>query len=729
MPCGRAKHLLNAPLKLGERESVVCVVVRQLLNDPVTLSLADMGICRTSVRKWCLERHVQRDWGDRSRTRNACRYKMMPNSLGGDGRIGKTVARLDGDRTGREREGMDRAPPAAATHSSPDDAVQAELARLLSGPLASSPQLARFLQYVVLETVAGRHDRLKEYSVAVHALGRPAAFDPSEDAAVRVAARQLRFKLAAHYAQGDASPTGVQIELPKGTYVPRFHTAAPAAQPAEPTPPSVPTRRHGARIVAVAAVLVSVALFLWYRPISLTANHAPVPVIAVLPFSNLTGDSVLNVLSEGLSVEVSTTLARDSVLQVIARTSTLPFRDKPTDIRDIGRQLGASHVIEGTVRRAGTRYRIAVQLHETRGGARLWAEQYDLDSLAAFALYDIIASGVHSAVALTHATEDGGLRLPTAPRHASVPSLLVEGRYFWNQRTDSSLHRARTRFEQAIAADSLYAPAWAALAGVLATMEANHITPPGRSAPQSLEAARRALALDARSGDAWAAIGLMRGFHEWRWASADTAFRRAIAVSPSYATARSWYSNVLLAQGDVNGALVQLRAAQRLDPLSLPLAYGLAQAHYYGRQWDEGLRAIDRALEINPDFSWSRLLRGKMLKGAGRVEDARAVFTELGDSVELALLDSAHRAERIPALLRRMPDAERARSQFWIATLYAQVGLPDSAFRWLERAYAVRQSDLSSILVDPMIDPLIGDPRYADMVRRVGLQIPTRLRP
>jgi len=647
-------------------------------------------------------------------------------------------------------------PVSSVTATPPDDAVAAELARLLDGPLASSPQLVRFLQYVVQETLEGRSERLKEYTVAVQGLGRAASFDPSNDAVVRVAARQLRFKLEAHYASG-ASPSGVRIELPKGTYVPRFHFVArdaesnpPAATksrngdtpatgdavapaPAELTAPTLSvarttTTRRRARSLVAALAVVCVIVAVWWSVVRSTPATNDPPVIAVLPFGNLTGDSTLNVLSEGLSVEVSTTLARDSVLQVIARTSTLPFRDKPVDIRDIGRQLAATHVIEGTVRRAGSRYRIVVQLHETTGGTRLWAEQYDLDSLAAFALYDIIATGVHAAVAQTHATERGGLRLPAAPRDARVPALLVEGRYFWNQRTDSGLYRARARFEEAIAADSQYAPAWAALAGVLATMEVNHVTPPGQSAPRALEAAQRALALDPRSGEAWASIGLMRGFHAWQWQGADTAFRQAIAVSPSYATARSWYSNVLLAQGKVDASLVQLRAAQRLDPLSLPISYGVAQAHYYGRQWEEGLRAIDRALEINPDFSWSRLLRGKLLKGAGRLDEARAVFAALGDSVELALLDTATSTARIPLLIARMPDADKARSQFWIAMLYAQVGLRDSAFNWLERAHAARQSDLSSILVDPLVDPLTTDPRYADVVRRVGLTMPSSTR-
>lgn len=622
---------------------------------------------------------------------------------------------------------MAAAPPLPTDQFTTDSsAINAELAQLLAGPLAPSPQLARFLQFVVQETLAGRGDRLKEYSVAVHALGRPDSFDPSDDAAVRVAARQLRFKLAEHYASlAGTSTTGVQIELPKGTYVPRFQRVSAPVESSTYGVPDVNTAPpSNTRVVALAmfaVLLVAISSFVWSRVRTTNTQRAPVPVIAVLPFANLTGDSAFNVLSEGLSVEVSNTLARDSVLQVIARTSTLSFRDKPIDIREIGKQLGATHIIEGNVRRSGARYRIAVQLHGAADGARLWAEQYDLDSLAAFAMYDIIATGVHAAVALTHATESGRLPLAATPRSPRVSALLIEGRYFWNQRTDSSMRRAESRFSEAIAIDSQFAPAWAALAGVLATMEVNHLTPPGQSAPRALAAASRALALDPRSGEAWAAIGLMRGFHEWRWEAADTAFQHAVALSPSYATARSWYSNVLLAQGDVGGAIKQLRRAQLLDPLSLPVAYGVAQAYYYGRQWNEGLISIGRALELNPDFTWSRLLQGKLLKGAGRTDEARAVFAKLADSVELALLDTAHRAKHIPRLVRQMGSDAQSRSQFWIATLFAQVGMPDSAFAWLERAHAVRQSDLSSILVDPMIAPLVHDPRYAAMVRRVGL--------
>ena len=612
---------------------------------------------------------------------------------------------------------------ANATSHAPG-AVRAELTALVQGPLASSPQLARFLTYVVTETLDGRADRLKEYNVAVHALGRSHDFEPSADAAVRVAARQLRFKLTAHYAAH--APTTVRIDLPKGSYVPLFVSVH--ASPSGPrTIPRVALRTAPAFAVAIACALMVVSAGVWrvLRAHEPAHERAPTPVIAVLPFANLTGDSALAVLSDGLSVEVATTLARDSLVQVIARTSTLAFRNQPADIREIGTKLGATHIIEGTVRRAGGRFRVAVQLHAARDGAKLWAQQYELDSLGAFALYDIIATGVHSAVALTHATEGTTLTLPAAPRDTRVPALLIEGRYFWNQRTDSALWRARSRFEQAIAADSLYAPAWAALAGVLATMEANHITPPGESAERALAAATRALALDARSGEAWAAIGLMRGFHEWRWQSADTAFRQAIALAPSYATARSWYSNVLLAQADIDGALRQLAAAQRLDPLSLPLAYGMAQAYFYGRRWDAGLAATERALEINPDFIWTHILKGKLLKGAGRLNDARAEFAKLRDTIELDLMDTvAARKTRVMRYVAAIPTADQNRSQFWIAGLFAQIGEPDSAFAWLERAYAVHQSDLSSILVDPLVDPLKRDPRYAAMVRRVGLTPP-----
>lgn len=613
-------------------------------------------------------------------------------------------------------------------------AVRDELERLLAGPLASSPQLVAFLRFVVEETLAGHGSHLKEYTVAVQGLGRPATFDTTSDASVRVAARQLRFKLHEYYDQpgiyGD-----VEISLPKGAYIPAFtrrripELDSAAAQGKEQEQghevaviePSV--SRPPSRLLTVVIGILSLGIVglaaqrIWFA----RANDSAPAVIAVLPFENLTGNAADVILSDGLSDEITSALARDTTTRVIARTSAWAFRDRHVDIHEVGRQLGATHVVEGSVRRSGSRYRVSVQLVNASTRVRVWAEVYELDRSTAFGLFDLVSQNVHWAIVNRLKARAGTLPTRRAPNDSRVAEWLMEGRYFWNQRTDSGYHRAIDLFTRAAHADSSYAPAWADLASVYATMEVNHITPPGQSALRAYAGAERALAIDSTLGEAWTVIGMMRGFHDWHWDAADEAFQRAIALSPNYATAHSWYSNVLLARGNVDAAAAQLEIARKLDPLSLPVAYGVAQAYYYGRRWEAGLQAIDRALALNPDFSWSKLLKGKILKGAGRRSEARQIFESLKDSVELALLDESHRTRDIPRLLDKMTAEEKERAQFWIATNFAQIGWNDSAFVWLERAYKARQSDLSSILVDPMIDPVKSDKRYRDIVERMSL--------
>lgn len=617
-------------------------------------------------------------------------------------------------------------------------AVREALGRVVTTTLQGAPQLARFLTFVVEETLAGRGGQLKEYTIAIGAFAQPVGFDPSSDARVRVAARQLRFKLDEYYRSTGAEDP-VLIVLPKGRYVPVFTPRAPAPAPVGSeegvtAPPPSPRRVRSWFVMAALLVVAIAARVAWpprasgpasAAPSARTPRAAPIaaagPVIAVLPFANITGRTTDDFIGDGLAEEIASRLAMDSTARVIARTSAWTFRGRAVDAREAGRVLGAAYLVEGSVRRSQDRYRVSVALSTTSDGVRAWSRQYDVEQQSVFGLYDTIAQAVHEELAVRMGRPPMNWPTRHAPRGAANATYL-EGRFFWNQRTPDALQRALGLLRTAVREDSTFALGWAALGGVLATMEINHVTEPGVSGPQAIAAARRALALDPSLGEAWTAIGLVAGFSEWRWQEADDAFRRAIALSPNYATARSWYSNTLLARGRIDEALEQLERARALDPLSAPIAYGISQAQYYGRRWDDGLRSIERTVAMNPGNPFPLLLKGKLLKGAGRLDEARAVFSQLGDSLELALLaDPATRQRNVPRLLARIPAAEQRKSQFWIATFWAQLGEADSAFAWIDRAYRAHQPDLVSIRTDPMIDPVKSDPRYQAVVARIGL--------
>jgi len=633
--------------------------------------------------------------------------------------------------------------------TSPDPAAISDaLARVVATAFPGSPQLARFLTFVVSEALAGRGDQLKEHTIAVGAFAQPVTFDPSTDSRVRVAARQLRFKLAEYYG-GAGADDALVIELPKGRYVPVFSTRAPSASPVDASRPAddddQELGRQGTawpRWGYVGAAVAAVFTLGWAAigrstpgtPARTTAPHevaalSPPPgadpaanVVVVLPFANVTGRAGDEYIGDGLTEEIMSRLATDSLTRVVARTSAWSYKGKQVDVRELARSLGANFVIEGSVRRSANRYRVSVDLVSSRDGLRLWSRPFEVDRQRVFGLYDAIADSVHEELRRRLAASPGQLLARRAPRDPMVHDLYLEARFFWNQRTTSSMQRAVSKLREAIRRDSSFAPAWAALSGVYATMEVNQHTDPGVSAPKALDAAHRALALDPSLGEAWTAIGLVESFSRWKWNEADSAFRRGIALSPSNATARSWFSNALLARGRVDEALEQLSRARALDPLSMPIAYGIAQANYYAQRWDEGLRSVERVMELSPGFSFGLLLKGKLLKGAGRVEEARAIFAQLNDSLELALLlPRDQRAREVLRLLDKLSAADRRKSQFWIATMYAQVGEADSAFAWIDRAYAAHQSDLVSIRTDPMLEPVRADPRYRTMLAKLGL--------
>jgi TolB-like protein len=608
-------------------------------------------------------------------------------------------------------------PDRVAAEPSPE-AIRDALARLLSdAAFATSPQLTRFLRYVVEETLAGRGDALKEYTVGVNALGRPTTFDPTNDSSVRAAARQLRLKLAA-YAAGAGRDATVAITLPKGSYRPAF--LPNAASP--PTPSVAPSAWARGLMITTVVVLLSLAGVVAVRAGRDSAGAAPETpaTVAVLPVVNLTADSATEHVTDALTDEITLSLARTSALRVVARTSTFALKGRKIDAREIGRMLGATFLLEGTMREVAGRWRIGVQLIDAADGLERWSGIYDVDRRDAAEVYVTIAAAVVEEINRRSSTRATFRSPPVVDSGAR--RLYQEARYLWGKRTPESLRRSVTLYEAALARDSTFALAAAGLADSHATMAVNNVTAPGVSPPLAMAAAKRAIALDPTLGEPHATLGLMRAFHEWDWNSADTEFATAIALSPNYPTAYSWHAITLHARARFDEALQQLARAQRLDPLSTAIAYNRAELLYNARRWPQALAAIDRVLELEPAFQPAFVLQGRVLAAQRNLPAARAAFVRANDSLSLAQeVDTAPNFAPLRAQLRALGPVATGNMPYWMGVLQARMGQTDSAFVWLGRAYEARHLNIVALRVEPGLDPIRADPRFAAMLRRLRL--------
>ena len=636
------------------------------------------------------------------------------------------------------------------------DVVHATVERIVaSAAFGRSDQLVRFLRFIVAETLAGRADRLKEYTIGVEALGRSPKFDPTADSVVRVQARQLRFKLAEYFA-GEGRSDPVRIELPKGSYVPTFQAAvspvaearseagsadaAPTTNSPAPDPAVAASRRQ--RVLswrrpgpllaaAVAGIVIIGAISVPRRSHSSDADQesadtselrdAPHSVV-VLPFLNLTGDPHEDYVSDGVTDELTAALANVRDLRVVARTSAYQFKSRATDIRAIGRQLGVESVLEGSVRRTGDVLRVTVQLSRAADGVHLWAASFDEPYRNVLTADEAVARAVVREFGRV-VTPELALSAPALPTHDSEAyNLYLQARYFYNRRDSASMLRARDLFERAIGRDSDFALAYAGLSALYATMAINGALLPGKGPPLAEAAARRALALDPNVPEAHATLGAMRAFAHWDWAGADSEFRRALELNPNSTSAHSAYAITLMARGRIDEALAQLRYAGRLDPLSYPTAYSIGEALYYGRRWNEALDQAKTVAEMDSSHGGADNLTWRVFVATGRFAEALEVAQHAHDStVEVFALAGLGRVSEARMRLRAVNSSVRARTPYYVAALYTAVGEPDSAFAWLDRAYASHQTDIVSMKVDPMMDPLRNDPRFGRLLRKIGL--------
>jgi serine/threonine-protein kinase len=463
-------------------------------------------------------------------------------------------------------------------------------------------------------------------------------------------------------------------------------------------------------------------------------SHTPAsapPSIAVLPFSDMSPDGDQEFFCDGISEEIINALNQVEGLRVVARTSAFAFKGRNEDIREIGRSLDVTSVLEGSVRKSGQMLRITAQLIHVEDGFHLWSERFDRQMEDIFAIQDEIAQAIVKMLEVKLVGERRELVRRYTDNLDAYTSYL-QGRYYWNKRTEDGLQKGLSFFKQAIMKDPEYALAYAGLADSFNLHGFYGVAPPREVYPRARMAAQKALQMDETMAEAHASLGFARMFYDWEWSGAEQAFQRAIELDPNCSTAHHWYAEYMVLAGRGQDAAAQSRKALQSDPLSLIINTLLGWVPYYERRYDEAIEQHHRTLEMDSGFVPAHFFLGLCFVQKSMFEDAVAEFQRaaslFGESTLFtvvqgyarAMADDREGAARILSELSRSANG-RYIQPYYTAAVHAALGDENHTFEWLNKACDERDTWMAFLGVDPIWDGIRSDERFARLVKRVGL--------
>ena len=446
--------------------------------------------------------------------------------------------------------------------------------------------------------------------------------------------------------------------------------------------------------------------------------------IAVLPFTNISPDKDQEYFSDGLSEELLNVLSRNPKLQVTSRTSAFSFKGKDVDIKTIAQKLNVTHVLEGSVRKAGDRLRITAQLIEVATDSHVWSQTYDRQMENIFAVQDDIANSVAGALKVAL---EGGQSSKAQGTNPETYNAYLQGRYFYDRRHKEDLEKAIAYYERAIRIDQNYAPAWVGLSRV-------HIrqADDGDSVDESYSKARKevqkALELDPNLAEAHEGMGWIKRAYDWDWVGADAAYKRALELEPSNADVLRGAAVLAFTLGRFDEAIALHRRSIDLDPLRVATYFHLGTHAYYAGRWNEAIAAIRKALELNPQYPVAHYCLGRIYLAQSKSQEA---FDEMQkesdaswrlDGLALAYYATGDK-ENADAVLARVMEEQQNDAAFQIAEIYSYRGETNNAFEWLERAYKQRDAGLAQIKGDPLLHNIEKDPRYRAFLQKMKLPL------
>jgi TolB-like protein/Tfp pilus assembly protein PilF len=500
--------------------------------------------------------------------------------------------------------------------------------------------------------------------------------------------------------------------------------------------PSWSPRKFAALIVTIAMLAASLLVFELLRSQSKPRDALDLPAksIAVLPFENLSRDPDNAYFTEGIQDEILARLAKIADLKVISRTSTQRYKSSPDDLPQIAKRLGVSNILEGSVQKTADRVHVTVKLLNAASDAHLWAETYDRNLTDVFATESDIAKMIADTLrAKLSGSEQQAIAVrPT--ENAEAHQLYLRGRYFWNKRTGADLKKAIGYFNQAIDKDPNYALAYAGLADAYVLLSAYAEASPKESLPQAKAAAAKALELDSTLGEAHTTLANALVAYDLNFAEANREFQRAIELNPNYATAHQWYGETgLVPLGQFEKAIAEVKRALELDPLSIVINADVGTVLTNARRYDHAIEQLRKTMEMDPGFYYVHWTLGNALELKGLTEEAIAEYKEAialnDDPLPRALLGHLYakigRKNEALAILKQLRELRESSKQRYVspynlALIHIGLGQKDEAIQLLEETYEDRDGyNIAFIKVEPMLDPLRGDPRFETLAKKV----------
>ncbi len=497
---------------------------------------------------------------------------------------------------------------------------------------------------------------------------------------------------------------------------------------------SISTSRNTRRWLIVGAMIATVVLLAAVAYIHFfSVKDKPIDSLAVLPFANASRDSSTEYLSDGITESLINSLSQLPQLRVMARTTVFRYKGQQADPQKLGHDLNVRAVLTGKVSQRGDTLIIQADLVDTADGSQLWGEQYNRKLADILAVQEEISKEISEKLRLKLTGEQ---KIRLAKQHTGnteAYQLYLKGRYYSAKVTEEGHKKALDYFNQAIEKDSSYALAYAGIAHAYYGLS-NLYLPPREAMPKAKQAATKALELDATLAEAHTSLALVKTFYEWEWPAAESEFRRAIELNPGYATAHEWYGWYLALMGRHNESIAELKRAEQLDPLSLSISWSRGFSFYMARQYEPAIEQLGRTLEMDPNLGVAHMMLGgsylemKMYKQAiaeaqkaRLLDDSPTMLAVLG--IFYAVSGNKGEAEKVLEQLKELKQLSKRRfvPSAETAIIYAALGKKDQAFEWLDRAYEDRSERLSWLKVDPELDSLRSDPRFAELMRRMRL--------